>query len=264
MAELRARRAPAAARLPRDPRARGRDPGRITRDEGRAAPRYLAKAVYLPENAIDPERFKRPSAAPPAPPLRIAFVGRLVPYKGADMLLEAVAPLARCRLASVDVIGDGPELPLLHALVERERISAAVRFAGWVEHRALQEHLAGCHVFGFPSVREFGGGAVAEAMAVGLVPIVTDFGGPGELASRGTGFIVPLGERHEIVAALRRVLEQLVANPRPLPAMAARARRRVFELFTWPAKAAQTREVYEWVLGRREKPDFGMPLADRA
>lgn len=234
---------------------------RATRAE--LAPRYLPKAVYLPENAIDPERFHRRAGAPPAPPLRIAFVGRLVPYKGADMLLEAVAPLARCRLASVDVIGEGPELPLLRSIVERERIGPAVNLRGWVEHRALQQHLAGCHVFGFPSVREFGGGAVAEAMAVGLVPIVTDFGGPGELASPGTGFIIPLGERHEIVASLRRVLEQLVANPDQLPAMSARAQRRVLNLFTWPAKAAQVREVYEWVLGRGEKPDFGMPLADR-
>ena len=234
---------------------------RATRAE--LAPRHLAKAVYLPENAIDPQRFRRSSEAPATPPLRIAFVGRLVPYKGADILLEAVAPLARCRLASVEVIGDGPELPLLRALVARERIPSAVNFVGWVEHRELQEHLAGCHVFGFPSVREFGGGVVAEAMAMGLVPIVTDFGGPGEIASPGTGFIVPLGERPQIVAALRRVLEQLVANPHPLPAMASRARRRVLDLFTWPAKAAQTREVYEWVLGRREKPDFGMPLADR-
>ena len=219
--------------------------------------------MYLPENAIDPDRFHRDNEAPPAPPLRIAFVGRLVPYKGADMLLEAVAPLARRGVASVDLIGDGPELPSLRAQVDREGIAGAVNFAGWVEHRVLQRHLAACHVFGFPSVREFGGGAVAEAMALGLVPIVTDFGGPGEIASPETGFIVPLGDRRQIVGALRGVLERLVADPRPLPAMAARARRRVLDLFTWPAKARQTREVYDWVLGRRDKPDFGMPLADR-
>ncbi len=34
------------------------------------------------------------------------------------------------------------------------------------------------------------------------------------------------------------------------------------ELFTWQAKARQVSEVYEWVLGRREKPDFGMPFLD--
>jgi glycosyltransferase involved in cell wall biosynthesis len=139
-----------------------------------------------------------------------------------------------------------------------------VRFNGWVEHQVVQQHLRACHVFGFPSVREFGGGAVAEAMALGLVPIVTDFGGPGELASPESSFVLPLGERAQIVASLREVLEGIVRDPGPLSTMGERARRRVLELFTWPAKALQTRQVYDWVLGRRSKPDFGMPLADPA
>ena len=42
--------------------------------------------------------------------------------------------------------------------------------------------------------------------------------------------------------------------------MAESGRRRVEQLFTWEAKARQTVAVYEWVLGRRGKPDFGVPL----
>jgi glycosyltransferase involved in cell wall biosynthesis len=201
---------------------------------------------------------------PAPPPLRIAFVGRLVPYKGADMLLEAVTPLARRGLAHVDVIGDGPEMPALRAQATRACLDGAVSFAGWVPHRELQERLSGCHVLGFPSVREFGGGVVAEAMALGLVPIVADFGGPGELASPGTGFLLPLAERAQMVRALRAALERLAAQPEVLPGIAERARRRALTLFTWPAKAAQVCDVYEWVLGRAGKPDFGMPLPDPA
>ncbi len=225
--------------------------------------RYAAKTVYVPENAVDLSRFDGTNEAAPPPPLRVAFVGRLVPYKGADMLLEAAAPLARCGLVRLHVIGDGPELPALQAFVAREGIGPAVEFAGWVQHRTLQQTLRRCHVFGFPSIREFGGVVVAEAMALGLVPVVVDFGGPGELASPKTGFLLPLAERPEIVRAVRAVLEQLVADPRVLAPMAERARRRVSTLLTWPAKAAQVHEVYDWVLGRREsRPDFGMPLAD--
>jgi glycosyltransferase involved in cell wall biosynthesis len=226
--------------------------------------RYLRKSVYLPENAIDPERFNGRTVAPPPPPLRIAFVGRLVPYKGADMLLEAAAPLARAGAVRIDVIGDGPEMAALRALVEREQMADAVCFHGWVPHREVQQRLRECHVFGFPSIREFGGGVVAEAMALGLVPIVADFGGPGELANPETGFLVPLAQRTEIVRDVREALERLAAEPQILPAMAERARRRVLSLFTWPAKAAQVREVYDWVLGLRHKPDFGMPLTDPA
>ena len=46
--------------------------------------------------------------------------------------------------------------------------------------------------------------------------------------------------------------------------MGARARRRVRDLLHVAREgAAQTLEVYRWVLGRRDKPDFGVPLADR-
>ncbi|MEO0323757.1 MAG: hypothetical protein AAF447_12425 [Myxococcota bacterium] len=46
--------------------------------------------------------------------------------------------------------------------------------------------------------------------------------------------------------------------------MAAEGRRRVREQFTYDAKARQTLEVYRWVLGRRDKPDFGMPIPNPA
>src|SRR6185436_17681450 len=56
------------------------------------ARRYHQKCVYIPENAIDPARFGKCVTGPAREPLRAAFVGRLVPYKGADMLIAAAAP----------------------------------------------------------------------------------------------------------------------------------------------------------------------------
>jgi hypothetical protein len=44
--------------------------------------------------------------------------------------------------------------------------------------------------------------------------------------------------------------------------MGDRARRHVDASFTWRAKARQVHEVYRWVLGRRSKPDFGLPFPD--
>src|SRR5262249_44722262 len=128
--------------------------------------------------------------------------------------------------------------------------------------RRLEGRLRKSHVFGFPSIRDFGGGAVLEAMAVGLVPVVLDYGGPGELVSPGTGFAVRLGPRDEIVRELRLVLERLAADPSLVRRLGRRARERVRRSFTWPVKASQVVEVYRFALGRREKPDFGMPYPD--
>lgn len=224
--------------------------------------RYRSKTTYIPENGIDPERFCGVAGAPYAPPLRVAYAGRLVPVKGVDMLLEAAAPLARAGKLTLDLIGDGTERARLAATAGRAQIASAVRFTGWIEHRQVREKLQCAHVFAFPSIRDFGGAAVLEAMALGLVPIVLDHGGPAELVSPQTGFVVPMGRRGEIVLALRRVLERLISEPSLIPTMGARAHARVRRSFTWAVKAAQVLEVYRFALGRRERPDFGMPYPD--
>jgi glycosyltransferase involved in cell wall biosynthesis len=219
--------------------------------------------VYIPENAIVPERFDREASGPVALPLRVAFVGRFTIYKGCDMLIEAAAPLVRAGRVALDLIGDGAQMPELRALAEREGLPESI-FAGWVRHGELKDRLTQSHVFAFPSVREFGGAVVVEAMALGLVPIVMDYGGPGELVSPATGYALPMGGREQIIQRLRAVLERLADDPSAIRPMGRRARQRALGQFTWNAKAAQTLEVYRWVLGRRNKPDFGMPLPDAA
>ncbi len=214
------------------------------------------RCVYLPENAVDPARFSL-SASYDARPLRACFIGRMVPYKGPDMLLEAAAPLLREGLLRLEMIGDGPMLPELRAWAGRHGVGTAARFHGWLDHARVQDIASDCAVLAFPSIREFGGGVVLEAMALGLVPLIVDYAGPGELVTAETGFKVPLGTRAEIVARFGDALRRIVEDPAPLPAMGAAARARVDALFTWERKAAQVARVYDWVLGRaRERPTF--------
>lgn len=214
--------------------------------------RHRDRAIYLPENAVDPTRFGR-HAAPPGPgPLRACFIGRLVPVKGLDMLLEAAAPLLAAGTLRLDIVGDGPERAALQA-----QAGGGVTFHGWVAHGQVQDIAANSAVLAFPSIKDFGGGAVLEAMALGLAPLVLDYAGPAELVTEGTGIKVPMGPRAEVVAGLRAALQRMVADPDAVARMGAAARDRVEALFTWERKAAQVAEVYDWVLGRRAaKPAF--------
>ncbi len=228
--------------------------------------RHQHKTFYIPENAIDPQRFNITRQHSAQKPLRAVFVGRLVPYKGADMLLEAAAPLIRDGLLTVNIIGDGPQMPELQALVKTQNIHHGVKLSGWVPHTQLQNELAQADIFTFPSIREFGGAVVIEAMAVGLVPIVVNYAGPSELVSDRTGFRVPLGSRAQIIAGFHKILLQLAQHPEQIDALAPAALRRAHEHFTWPVKAQQLLKVWDWVTNAKEKsrPIFSMPIPDSA
>jgi glycosyltransferase involved in cell wall biosynthesis len=221
------------------------------------------KCVYTPENAVDPTRFGEPAQLPASGPLRAAFVGRLVPYKGADMLLRAAAPLVRSGALEIDILGVGPQSSELEQLVRSEGLSRGVRMPGWIPHAEIHQRLRGCHLFTFPSVREFGGGVVVEAMLLGLVPVVIDYAGPAELVTDQTGFRIPLGTREVVIERLAKLLAELARDRSRLPALGRAARERVLDWFTWERKASQVNEVYAWVLGKRPKPAFGMPFPDR-
>ncbi len=214
------------------------------------------RVIWLPENAIDPARFNLVAAQDGALPLRACFIGRLVPYKGPDMLLEAALPLLQDGRLRLDIVGDGPLRGALETFCATHALGDAVRLHGNLPHTAVQGVAARCHLLTFPSIREFGGGAVLEAMALGVVPVVVNYAGPGELVTEATGFRIPIGPRGAIIAALRARLEALAADPSPLPGLAAAGRARVATHFTWAAKAAQVRRVYDWVLEGGTKPDL--------
>ncbi|MGB7161388.1 MAG: glycosyltransferase family 4 protein [Tepidisphaeraceae bacterium] len=226
--------------------------------------KYRQKCFYLAENAIDPARFARRRTRSAARPIRAIFIGRLVPYKGADMLIEAASELIKSGAMKIDIVGDGPQLPQL-----RERVAAlglpsnGVNFAGWVKHEGIQDRLIEADLLTFPSIREFGGGVALEAMAAGVVPVVTDYGGLGELVTDRTGFLIPIGTRDQIISRLRQILTELAANPAAIDAKSEPAWRRAHEQFTWDAKAAQVLRIYDWIMNKDSpKPAFPMPTPD--
>lgn len=213
------------------------------------------RTLWLPENGIDPIRFPEPAEKPLTGPLRACFIGRMVPYKGPDILLEAAAPLLREGRLEIDMIGDGPMMGVLRDQVAG--IGRGVRLHGWLAHKEVRSVAGQCSLLAFPSVREFGGGVVLEAMAMGLAPLIVDYAGPGELVEKGCGYKVALGDRDEIVSRFRAELSRLAADRSGIAATGARANALVRQNFTWAAKARQVAQVYDWVTGKSDrKPDF--------
>ena len=210
---------------------------------------------YLPENGVDPARFPLAEAWNPPPaagaPFRFITVGRLAPVKVIDLILRAMSASEILRSCRLMIVGDGPERDSLHDLTRSLGLESVTEFVGWIDQTRLAECLRGCQAFVFPSIKDFGGGAVLEAMASALPAIVADYGGPSELVTNDTGIRLPIEAADDLVVTLRTAMERLAADHALCGRLGAAAARRVREQFTWSAKAERIVTYYHEVLRRR-------------
>lgn len=208
------------------------------------------KCIYMPENGIDEKVFRSSRRSPAFLPLKAIFVGRLVPYKGADMAIVAAAELLRAGSLKLQIVGDGPQMARLISLAKQLGVEENVQFGGWLTQEDLQRKLGECDVLVFPSIREFGGGVVLEAMALGVAPIVADYGGPSELVDEHTGMRVAFADEASLIEGVKCALQRMVAEPESVDRLGAAARDRVLAQFTWDAKARKIIEIYHELLDR--------------
>jgi len=170
-------------------------------------------------------------------PLRLLFVGRLVPEKGPSDLLAAVALLrAAGRDLDVVVVGNGPLREQLAAEVAAQGLQDVVRLLGPVGQDDLPSWYEWADVFCLPSYAEGVPVVLMEAMATELPVVTTRIAGIPELVRDGdTGLLVEPG-RPALVAA---AVERLAAAPGERAELGRRARRRIVEEFQPAENAAR-------------------------
>lgn len=198
-----------------------------------------AGVVVVP-NGVDLERF-RPTAEP-ADPHRVLFVGRLVPQKGADVLIRAFGALLRRHAdATLTVAGDGEQRLYLERLARFLGVRQSVEFLGWQRLERLPPLYRSAAVTAVPSLYEPFGLVALEAMASGRPVVAARTGGLTEVVEDGTcGFTVEPGDHLDLASRLATVLTDAGLAAR----LGAAARLRA-ERFGWAVAAARTAEVYE-------------------
>lgn len=222
---------------------------------------FTGRRFYLPENGIDDQQFQISDGwAKPNGAFRFISVGRLVPYKGFDMVLEALAASPLLSTCQLTIVGDGPQRQTLEAMTQKLGLSAQVSFTGWMEQSELSSQLRISQAFVFPSLREFGGGVVLEAMASGLPSIIVNYGGPAELIDETNGIPLPLTGRSELVNNLISAMESLAVDDNKCSRMAQAAVNTVRERFTWDRKAETITRWYEELTGH-EPPSINKDVA---
>jgi glycosyltransferase involved in cell wall biosynthesis len=172
---------------------------------------------------IDAKQFGRTSKGGGG----IVTVGRLMPRKRIDLLLQALARLrAAGRGVSLKIVGDGPERPRLERCVADLALGAAVRFTGEVRPERVPEEIGDADVFAFPALGEGFGLAAAEALLLG-VPVVgsTDGGGVTDIVPPQGGGRVVNPEVGELTRAIGELLDDPDARRHAAEAGAALRRR---------------------------------------
>jgi glycosyltransferase involved in cell wall biosynthesis len=221
---------------------------------------YRSKLFFVPEPGIARSLCFAGSRSPgPGVKLELIFVGGLVPRKACDLALRAAAPFLRSDLARFTVVGDGPERDRLEQLARSLGIEKAVFFCGWLSHAEVLRRLRSADVMVFPSVRDNGAGVVFEALAAGAVPVVADFGGPGDIVHPEVGYKVPLTNEIDVVAQIEKILTELAHNRDRLEQLRRQGMAYVQERLTWDAKAQTVTLVLHWALQRGPKPDLPPP-----
>jgi len=127
--------------------------------------------IHTAPNGIDLASIGSIEAA--ADPADVIVVGRLLPHKRVDLLLDALAILRdEGHPVTVQVVGSGPQLQSLTDQAEALGLGDFVRFRQNVDDRALYGALKAARVAVFPSEREGFGIAVLEALAC-RIPVIT-------------------------------------------------------------------------------------------
>lgn len=218
-----------------------------------------ASQIYVVPCGIDSTLF-RPASSRSAGtpgrwpgPARIVTIGRLVPRKGTDTVVAALANIPGAVLTvaggpPVDQLDDDPEVQRLRRAAASAGVADRVTFTGGVRHRDVPELLRMADVVvSDPWYEPFGMVAV-EAMACGTVPVVSAVGGHLDTVRDGvTGLHVPPRDPAALAGAVRRLLADPELRAELGTAGAARAR----ACYAWDTIAAETCTVYDGLVSRQ-------------
>ena len=218
---------------------------------------YSDKLFFVPENGIARSLCATKSRrSEPGAKLELIFVGGLVRRKACYIGIRAAAPVLRSDLAHFTIIGDGPERNNLEELVRSLGIEKNVSFRGWLSHGEVLKQLQSSDVVVLPAIREGGGGVVFEALANGAVPVILDWGGPGDIVHAEVGYKVPPSNEDDVVSQMGKILSDLAGDRELLEKLRKQGMIYARECLTWEAKAQSTTQVLNWAVQSGPKPNL--------
>lgn len=197
---------------------------------------------------LDRQTMRRQLALPP-PAFIVLFVGLLVPVKGVEILLQAVAHLGDERVLCV-LVGEGPMRGELEAQARQAGIEPQVLFAGQHPTHEIPAWINAADVVVLPSYSEGRPNVVVEAQACGVPVIATRVGGTPELVNDGeTGLLVDSGDPAQLALAITSLLQD--EGKRRRLGQAGRAGIEAGDR-SWGVSAGRVRAIYGELIERKK------------
>ena len=210
--------------------------------------RVIHNGIEIPENMPNKEEARRLLGLP-KDKIIILTVGRHIPRKRHELLIEAVAKLNKSLREQIYVIvgGRGPQTPFLKSLVKKYNLDDIVYFTGWLSEEKLWLHYSVADIFVFTSDIESAPIALLEAAVTGKAIITTRAGDYAYMMRNRVHCTVI---EPSYVNALVKALEELITNKSLREKLSEKAKE-FASLFSWEKVAMKTLEVYREVLGSR-------------
>ena len=224
-----------------------------------------AERIHKITPGVDAERFSRPQSIGKIEAFDglqnkviLLTVGRLIPRKGHQLVLQAISQLAS-EIPNLHYViaGTGPEEAHLRRLVDELALTNRVTFAGYVPEGDLPSFYAACDLMVMPNRQEAdddieGFGMVfLEANAAGKPVVGGKSGGAAEAVLDGvTGLLIKPNDEADLV----RVLRTLLIDPQLREAMGRAGARRARDEFAWKDRAAALANVNRMILHGRSLP----------
>ena len=197
-------------------------------------------------NGVDTDLFSPGCAAATEAPT-VLCVGNLLPIKGHEVLIRAIASIGpEFPSLRLEIVGHGPEQPRLEALTRKLGIDGRARFRGRQSRREVADAMRRCTVFALPSTYEGLGCVYLEAMSVGKPVIACRGQGIAEIIRQGSnGLLVGPGSEKELALALAMLLR----DERQRQAMGLAARDTIVDRLTLTQQAENLARIYRECVG---------------
>ncbi|MDI6902778.1 MAG: glycosyltransferase family 4 protein [Methanocellales archaeon] len=184
----------------------------------------------------------------------IFTAGRLVEWKGFDVLIKAMKRVLEETDATLVIGGIGPQMEELKRLTGRLGLEKRIQFVGSISRNDMPDYIGMCDVFAIPSYFDTSPNVLLEAMACGKPCVVSDIDGVREVVEGGCAMKARVGEEED----LAEKITTLLTNEKMRNQISKKARKKIEREYSWKVTLKNYVTLYETIEGSKDERFIGI------